>query len=789
VVADPVPGVDVPHDPTVTQREDGAARKSNRWFDVVGVLWVIVAACVALIPARIHGAYIGPFDFSHIYGLTKTHGGVHNSAVGDEYDEVVPWITVAWTQVHAGHLPLWIRNEALGMPLAFNFGSGAFSLQALVSYLTPVRIVFWVQIVVSLVVGGTGAYYFGRVLRLHPIACAFAGTTWVLSGPFFGYLGLADSSAMTFAGWQFAAAVLIIRGTHRFWSFVLFAVAFAFSILGGNPQIEVVILLALFVFVVVVLLCRLPVFHGGGPIRRPSIELILALVAGTALSAPLVLPGLQLAGASVRTTSTHDAANPLSQEIGLIFQSFWGLPLHGSFVDAQGFFQEQWVWVGAIAVALAVVAVGLHWRRPVVLGLAIASLVALAASVLQPVITILDALPAVGQSWWSRSLIPLAFCVAMLGAIGLNSVLVRVERRRATRVALWSFGAIAVVLALIWLFGRGTLSPVAAHLRATSFVWPVVSTVIGLALFGVLAYVDRRRPDGPTMSSRALGFLTFGVVGALLVTQTVFLIVLDGPIPSSSSVMYPETPAIVTLQRNVGSSVVGLGSSGDYGGLNLGLAPNTNISYGIDEFAEYDPIAPKSWFGAWKNTNQTGSGIEEVYDFIPGIPDATVARRYGISYVLEPGGHALPGGVFVTGVGNEELYRVPGSSTATLVPPTGTGHWPAIDAPGTPAPMRWLSPSKVQVVTDASSAQVLRLRISSVPGWHATIDGKPLALSTYLTMMFQTHIPPGHHVIELTYWPTRFSEGIALAAITVVAIVIVGILARRRQLDRRRRNA
>ena len=43
---------------------------------------------------------------------------------------------------HHGHLPLW-NYEALGMPLAFNFGSGVFSLPALVSYLTPLRAVYW----------------------------------------------------------------------------------------------------------------------------------------------------------------------------------------------------------------------------------------------------------------------------------------------------------------------------------------------------------------------------------------------------------------------------------------------------------------------------------------------------------------------------------------------------------------------------------------------------------------------------------------------------------------------
>jgi uncharacterized membrane protein YfhO len=70
--------------------------------------------------------------------------------------------------------------------------------------------------------------------------------------------------------------------------------------------------------------------------------------------------------------------------------------------------------------------------------------------------------------------------------------------------------------------------------------------------------------------------------------------------------------------------------------------------------------------------------------------------------------------------------------------------------------------------------------VASLPGWHATIDGRPLALSPYLSMMFQAHIPPGKHIIELSYWPKRFTEGLVIAAGAVVGFAIAGIVARRR---------
>ncbi len=588
---------------------------------------------------------------------------------------------------------------------------------------------------------------------------------------------------MSWAGWQFAAVVLILRGEHRLRSVALFAVAFALSIYAGNPQIALLITIPLCVFAASMILWRRFVVRGDWPIRRPILDLVLGGLVGGALSAPLVLPGLQLANNSVRTSSAYGNAFPLSQVLGIVFQKFWGQPLAGSFIDPQGFYQEEWVYVGAIALALAVVAVGIRWRRPEVAGLAIAAVVAVSASIFQPVEDILSKLPAVGHTWWSRSLIPLAFCLAMLAGVGLDAAIRASEQRRAARWALGAFGAIAVMLGLVWLFGRGSLPAYAEHIRAESFVWPAVSTAVGLAVFATLVVGFRRSDDG-RWSVHRLRLLTFGVVGSLLICQTVFLIVDDAPIPSSSPAEYSPTPAVTALQRAVGSSLVGLGNNTyELGGLGLGLIPNTNIAFGVNQFAEYDPIAPLSYFSTWYKINHSHPGVQLVYDFVPNIDSATVARRYGISYVLEAHGHAGPsGGVFDTRVGNEDLYRIPGAAEATLVPATSSTGWPATDAPGKAVPVVWPGPSQVRVQTNESSPQVLRLRIGSYPGWRATIDGRPLALTPYLSMMLQAHIPPGKHVIELRYWPKRFSQGLVIGACAVVALAVAALVTRRRSI-------
>ena len=154
-----------------------------------------------------------------------------------------------------------------------------------------------------------------------------------------------------------------------------------------------VILLALGVFVVVTMACgALSLQREGAPIRRPILDLALASIAGGALAAPLALPGFQLASTSVRAVSALRQREPGLPGLGLvIFQSFWGQPLPGSFVNAQGYFQEQWVYVGAIAARRSRSSPSrIRWRRAEVLGLAAAALVALAASVIEPVDRLLE---------------------------------------------------------------------------------------------------------------------------------------------------------------------------------------------------------------------------------------------------------------------------------------------------------------------------------------------------------------------------------------------------------------
>jgi len=309
-------------------------RQGKRWRswvpDALGIAWVLAAAFAVLLPALLHGTSLGAFDVLGLSGLSRHQGVViHNVQANDQILQFIPWTTLAWQQVHQGHLPLWNPYSVLGLPLLFNWQSAAFGLPALVSYLFPVHLAYTVQIVVTLLIAATGAYVFARVLGLGIVGCVMSATLFELSGPVLGWLGWPHTSVISWAGWMFAAALLIIRGSHRTLAITLFAIALAFAIYAGFPEVLLVLEMALIAFVTVSCILRAASLRGSGLILRPVRDLLLATGAGCALAAPLILPGLQYLAGSTRRLGKFPRAFPAHELIHIIFQGFDGSGING----------------------------------------------------------------------------------------------------------------------------------------------------------------------------------------------------------------------------------------------------------------------------------------------------------------------------------------------------------------------------------------------------------------------------------------------------------------------------
>ena len=71
-----------------------------------------------------------------------------------------------------------------------------------------------------------------------------------------------------------------------------------------------------------------------------------------------------------------------------------------------------------------------------------------------------------------------------------------------------------------------------------------------------------------------------------------------------------------------------------------------------------------------------------------------------------------------------------------------------------------------------------------MPGWHATIDGRPAHLVRTDGVMWSLAVPPGHHTIRLWYLPKRLVEGVVAAAVGAAGLAGYGLYC---ALRRRRR--
>ena len=750
---------------------------------------MLAAGVAVLLPALIHGLYLGPYDILSTVGLTAQHGVVvHNPSMRDLTSLFIPFTDQVWTQVHQGHLPLWNPFSGLGMPLAFNWESAPFGLPALIGYLVPLRLAYSVGVLVTVAVAGTGAYVFGRLLHLGVVASAFIGTVFVLGGPVMSLVGWSSTSVSSWTGWLFAAAVLIVRGRRRALAIAAFAVALAMSIYAGHPETTLLLGVALALFLVVVLVQRAPRLGDTGPILRPAIDLAIAGVAGVALSAPLLLPGMQLLALSGRTSTGNygSVTVPDHAVLQLIFQGFDGLPVAGSHWFGPVSYQWTANYVGVTALVMAVVAVGTRWRRPEVIGLAAVAAVMAALALVPSVASALDGLPLIGNVILTRALVPLAFSLSVLAGIGIDALAREPGSPQIRRWAGGGFGVAALALVVIWLFGRGHLPADEARIRQASFLWPAIGVLVGLAVVAWLTWTVRKHRGAVRIKTAHVA------AGILLVSETAFLVTAGVPVWSSSSQTPVPTPAVTALHRTVGSSLVGLGSgtciaSTFLGAPELGILPESNILFQVHELAIYDPLVPSGYFSSWQHLTGTSGGSSYYYLFCPSVTSITAARRFGVGYVLEFHGQpGPPGSVFVRAIGGEELYRIPGAASATLVPAPGGTALPPDDALGTPVTVHQPDPATWQLVTDADSPQVLRLRITDVPGWHATIDGRPLPLEQFSGVMLQARVPPGRHHVVLRYWPTAFTAGLVLAAVSAAGLAAAVVIERvRRRKDKR----
>jgi len=752
----------------------------RRLPDVLALVWFVTVGMVALLPTLKHGVFLGSFDALSRLGLSKRPGVVpHGLELGDQIDAMIPWVSQVWTQVHHGSLPLWNPYNGVGLPLAFNWQSAPFSLPVVASYLVPLRYAFDTVVIVTLVLAGTGVYTFCRLLGITPVAALFAGTVFELSGSLSAWLGFPHGVVMAWGGWLFAATLLVLRGRRRATSITFFAIVLAATIYAGQPEVLVVFVISLALFALVVVGARF-VREPGSTSARPLIDLTIAALAGVALGAPLALPGYQVVAQSVRNGTGTSQALPIHNLMWFVTQGYDGLRIRGSIplVANVLFYPQYAAYIGIIAFVLGVLGVLMFSHRIEVRALLVVIGAAFLVLFVPWVVHVMNHIPVFGTAAWLRALMPFTLGIAVLGGYGVDALVRSAADRKVRRVLAAGFGISGFLTVIVYANARGSLKTVAWNQRLDTIWGLAIGIIAGLAVTGCLYIAYGRESE----YAKQVPYRLVGIASAvlLIIVESGFLISAGAATLSSSSSSYTPTAADLKLQAIVGSARVGFG-----GGkcTTVGIDPSVNSMLSVHELDAYDPVIPKWYFSSWVAVTGQSAGIPSFNLYCPRITTVEQARLYGIEYVLEPT-RSTPGPVgsaFVDNVGDEALYRVADAFPATLSALSASGQIPSIRTSGSQVPVSQANPANWTMHTDSTSAGVLRLRLADFPGWNATVDGRPVRLRKFAGAMMQLKVPAGRHTVEVNYWPSTFSLGIAIASLTACILIVSLVIELRRR--------
>ncbi len=708
----------------------------------------------------------------------------------------------------------------MGCPSCSNFESAALALPSLVGYLFPLSLAFLVTVGLKLLVAGTGAYVLARLLGCRPAAAAFVGTTFMLSGSFAAWLGWAIGGPLAWSGWVVAGCILAYRNRFGFRGIALLALAVAFAIYGGFPETYVLMAIGLAVLLVV----------GTAAHALTRRRLSLSGLAragcgaafGLALAAPLWLPGIAVVRESIRAGRVASTGIPLHFGLLVFAQGYDGLPLQtpatpsGTWIGTSFNYNETAAYVGVVALVLALAAL-VAWRRAAVLALTttvvVSALVVYNLGHHAPVQRLITHLGLEGVAL-QRMLIVLGFALAMLAGLGLELSLRR-WREPAVQAALGiAVLVVAAVLALMWAKSASAAvipeatpayphaTPLSASsVRHDSLLWPTVETaVMALAVAGIVVASRRRRRaqrdgedaarwDGEDAAGMLAGVGREGqrswrrpealAAGTVLAVQSAFLIFAGVGLNSYAAAMYPTDRAVTTLQHLVGPRLLGLdgpnatcpagttASCGVRQWTGIGLYPEMNLPYGVDELAVHDPLTPKAYFDSWPvaGAGQDAGGLNV---FAPAVDTLSLARRYGVQDLLVQKGTPVPAGTrpLATIEGPTkapvELVTVPGSARFSFL--GGRARVLASSHPGDAS-------YDVRVEVPPGAPQQLVLRITDAPGWHVSAGGRALPVTAVDGTFLSVRVPSGTTTIVAVYRPALLEVGLDLALAALVALI------------------
>lgn len=682
-------------------------------------------------------------------------------------------------QLRARHLPSWTQYIGAGEPLLATQQNAALFPLSWPAFVFP----FWQSlewiVLLKLLLAGLGTVVLLRRLGLRTPAALFGGLAFGLSLYMVDWVDHPHVNAYLLIPWALWAADRL-AWSASVGDASLLALFSGLALLGGQP--ESAFLLTLIV---------VPWFFVRGPTRRALGLGAAAALTALALGALMLIPFAELA-AHATGLARGGASQGGSRNLLLSFfmPELWGRPDKYEIVGGPSTYFERTAYFGALPLMFAVG--GLVARRPrgAQLYFAIAGLLALGLVVHVPLYTkLVTGLPVFREVQLGRALAICAFCGAVLGAYGFDALLAG-ERR--TRLRLLAGVAAAGLVPVVWVAGHGDLVdqlgrawhqlPVMSStpafrpaLQMGAGVRWILLAAAGVALTALVAWRPR---------------VALGAAVVALAITAVDLVSLGRGFNPTTPIAWADPPpsqAVRFLGAHLGHARVAGGPAD--------LGPNVAERFQLrDPRLHEQPVIERRrllwdavggegylqrvWLGSAGARTADIFGVR--YAFIVSLAQKPPAgwKKTPVLYLLErarPRPRAFVAYGWKPAAGMDSALQIVktrsdgGDQRAPVI--EGAPQPPAAGA-GAPTPATFVRDDDRHVTLTANARKPgwLVLDDTYYPGWHATVDGRPVKIHAANVAFRAVPVPAGRHTIDFDYSPASVRWGLILSLLALAAI-------------------
>ncbi len=571
------------------------------------------------------------------------------------------------------------------------------------------------------------------------------------------------------------------------------ALAFTMAILAGHPQ---TVLYIFYLSLAYALFLGLTLFYKTQQAKklvsylRPTLQSFLLwlgmIILGSMLAAPQILPTLEFIDLSLRDDLAYEAVSaglPLNELIAILYP---------------GFFGGSPEYVGIVSLVLGIIACALAWPRrynpmphlilsvqPFILfwaGLALFTLLLAFGgnTFLYPIFYLLaPGFEAVRQQ--ERVFLVYSFSLALLAGYGTLMIagpLPKSVRQvyDALQRRLRQVGLVALSLTAVFIFGS-TMSSARGD-EVNLFFGVLRHHIFGLIIFAGIFVLFVLRNHRNISRSWWMAGLAIWLIFNLFTVNWRFN--LEDP---SDTPPFSSTALTQFLKTQLDTAPAGQST---YRIVSGGLLPDGNSAASVYQFRDL--------------TGNTPLQLAAVDDFVARMPAWRLWQLMHVRYILadrdisDPGlsqifqegdlrlfemGDPFPKAWFVS---NIEIIPNPQVAIAHLASDQFDLRQSATIAEAIDQPLDdvingeinvvGFTPTSIQVEVSTSGQSLLVFSQIYYPGWRAEIDGQFVKIQQANGILQGVVVPEGQHIIDLSFVPTTFWNGVWIAATGLLLLVV-----------------